>query len=187
MKRSLFLVAAFITYGMLSAQTKIGNVTLPNTLKTSTSTLYLNGGGIREKYWMNMYVGGLYVEKKTTDAEAIIKADAPMAITLHIVSGLITSSRMSEAVEEGFLKSTKNNTSSLKDRIETFKAVFEKEEIKINDVYNIVYLPGTGVVILKNKLKQATIKGLDFKRALWGIWLCDDPADDDLKEGMLGK
>ena len=37
----------------------------------------------------------------------------------------------------------------------------------------------------KNNKKVKTIKGLKFKQAAFGIWLCDDPADKDLKEGML--
>jgi hypothetical protein len=31
------------------------------------------------------------------------------------------------------------------------------------------------------------IPGLDFKKALFGIWLCDNPADKDLKLKLLGK
>ena len=36
-------------------------------------------------------------------------------------------------------------------------------------------------------IKKGTIEGLDFKKALFGIWLGNKPADDDLKAGMLGK
>ena len=44
-----------------------------------------------------------------------------------------------------------------------------------------------GVVVYKNGSKKGSIDGHDFKRALFGIWLGDKPADDDLKAGMLGK
>ena len=30
------------------------------------------------------------------------------------------------------------------------------------------------------------IEGLDFKKAVFGIWLGKEPADSNLKEGMLG-
>jgi hypothetical protein len=33
---------------------------------------------------------------------------------------------------------------------------------------------------------QETIAGLDFKIALFGIWLGKDPVSTSLKEGMLG-
>ena len=47
-------------------------------------------------------------------------------------------------------------------------------------------LGGPFVDVSKNGKHITSIKGLAFKKAVFGIWLCDDPADDDLKEGMLG-
>ena len=34
---------------------------------------------------------------------------------------------------------------------------------------------------------MGTIRGLDFKKALFAIWLGEKPADNSLKQGMLGK
>ena len=34
--------------------------------------------------------------------------------------------------------------------------------------------------------KKGVIEGYDFKKALFGIWLGDNPADEGLKEGLLG-
>jgi len=34
---------------------------------------------------------------------------------------------------------------------------------------------------------MGTVKGLDFKKALFAIWLGKKPADSGLKDGMLGK
>ncbi len=39
----------------------------------------------------------------------------------------------------------------------------------------------------KNGVKKGTIEGHDFKKALFGIWLGDNPADSGLKTGLLGK
>jgi hypothetical protein len=38
----------------------------------------------------------------------------------------------------------------------------------------------------KNGKMLGTIEGLEFKKALFGIWLGNNPADKDLKAGMLG-
>ena len=84
------------TYG----QTEIGGVSLSDTLKLGDTSLVLNGGGIREKFWLDLYVGGLYLTQKESNAQAIIDANQPMAIYLEIVSGLITSEKMIEAVED---------------------------------------------------------------------------------------
>ena len=63
----------------------------------------------------------------------------------------------------------------------------KKSPIAEGDVFDIVYVPGTGVESYKNGKLQSTIKGLDFKKALFGIWLSKKPADVNLKKAMLGK
>jgi len=109
-----------------------------------------------------------------------------MSIKLHIVSKLISSDKMVDAVNEGFENATNGNTKSIDSEIEQFRSFF-KEEIKKNDVFDIVYIPDTGVTAYKNGKELGTIKGMNFKKALFGIWLSNRPADDDLKNSMLGK
>lgn len=186
MKNILFLVFAFVFIAVAPAQTKAGGATLPNSVTFEGKTLVLNGVGVREKFWMDMYAGALYLNSKSSNAAAIVMANEPMAIKLHMVSKMITSDRMIDAVNEGFQNSTKGNTAPLKNEIEKFIGFF-KEEIKLNDVFDMVYLPSRGVVVYKNGNELGTIKGIAFKKALFGIWLSDNPADKKLKSGMLGK
>jgi hypothetical protein len=108
-----------------------------------------------------------------------------MALKLHIVSKLITSSKMVDAVTEGFEKSTGGNTAPIQDRIDTILGFF-KEDIKKNDIFDLVYLPAKGgVVAYKNGKEVGLVKGKDFKKALFGIWLSNSPADDGLKSELL--
>ncbi|MEH6569058.1 MAG: chalcone isomerase family protein [Halioglobus sp.] len=93
---------------------------LPDTLNAAGSPLQLNGAGVRKKIWVSIYVGGLYLTAKSSDSEYIIAADQPMALKLHIVSGLVSG----EAMEEGFEKATGGNTTPLAEPIEAFMAVF---------------------------------------------------------------
>ena len=57
------------------AQQTIADVTLPATQTIEGADLTLNGGGLREKLWIDLYVGGLYVTTKTSDAKAVMNAD----------------------------------------------------------------------------------------------------------------
>lgn len=168
----------------LSAQLTIEGVTLPATLKAADKDLVLNGGGLREKYFLDLYVGGLYLSSKSADADAIIAANEPMAIRIEIVSKLISSEKMIDAIDEGMENATGGKQNDLSTEIAAFKSAFS-EEIVVGDIYNIVYIPGKGITVYKNDKAVKTIKGLKFKQATFGIWLCDDPADEDLKEGML--
>jgi hypothetical protein len=166
---------------------EIDGVKVPKTFQAGGASLVLNGAGIRTKWFLDIYVGALYLESKSSDANEIINADKPMTITLHMVSGLVSSSKMKSATEEGFDNSLHGKTQALQPEIKEFISVFE-DEINDGDQYDLVYLPGKGVEAIKNgKLVKTIGGGLAFKKALFGIWLSDQPAEDSLKEEMLGK
>ncbi len=180
------IIALMLTLSM-QAQVTINGVTLPAKLKAGDGNISLNGGGIRKKAFFKLYVGGLYLSEKSSDAAAIVSADKPMAVKLQITSSMISSDNMSEAILEGFEASTGGKTEPLKAKITAFVNTFKKEEIKEGNVFDIIYIPGKGVESYKNGKLQGTIVGIDFKKALFGIWLGSKPADDDLKTAMLGK
>ncbi len=184
-KITLFAIA-FVLISFTSGDMEIGGITMPDTLKAGDNNLTLNGAGIRTKFFIKLYVGGLYLQNKTTDDNKVLSEDKPMAIRLHIISSMITSEKMEDATREGFDNSLGKNVSSMSNEIEAFIDVF-KAEIKDGDIFNMIYIPGKGVDIYKNDKYSKTIKGLAFKKALFGIWIGKKPAQDSLKEGMLGK
>lgn len=98
------------------------------------------------------------------DGNAVVEADEPQAITLHITSGMITSDRMTEATMEGFEASTGGDMASVKVDVDQFMSVF-KEEIKEGDVFDLVYVPEEGVQVLKNGEQKDTIGDFEFKRS----------------------
>lgn len=170
----------------LCGAAEVAGVTMPDSLKAGQDSLLLNGAGVRTKFFMDLYVGGLYVKEKGMDPAEIVEADAPMAIKLHIISGLITSDKMEKTTREGFENATGGNTAPIQDEIDTFIAVF-KEKIEKGDVYDLIYVPGKGVETYKNGTYASITTGIAFKQALFGIWLGDKPAQKSLKEEMLGQ
>ncbi|GEQ85993.1 chalcone isomerase [Patiriisocius marinistellae] len=187
MKKFILLAIAVFTVNMATAQTQVGEVTLPNTLEFNGESLALNGAGIRKKAMvLKLYSGGLYLPSKSSDAKSIVNADANQAIRLVITSGFVSSEAMSEAVEEGFDASTDGNTSGISSEIKKFTSFFS-DEIVEGDTFDITYQTGKGSVCYKNGKELGVVKGMTFKKALFGIWLGNDPADSKLKKGMLGK
>lgn len=187
MKKTIYTFIAFLIVGISvsHAQIEIGAATLPETVTFESQKLIYNGAGVRKKAWFKLYSGGLYLTKKSSDAKDIMAADESMAIKLHITSRMISSSKMINAVNDGFENSTNGNMAPIATEIEKFKGFFS-DEINDGDIFDIVYIKGTGVIVYKNGTKKGTIAGLEFKKALFGIWLSDKPADKNLKEGMLG-
>ena len=183
-KIGILALALFLAIPSILSAKEVSGVNIPESLKEGEQNLVLNGVGIRSKFFMDIYVGALYLEEKSKDSKKILVDDKSMGIRLHMVSGLINNKKMTNAVNKGFDKSTRGNITPVATGIKQFTDVF-KEKFTKGDIFDFVYVPGTGTKVYKNSTYKTVIKGYEFKKALFGIWLCDDPADDDLKEEML--
>lgn len=154
-------------------------------LNLNGQTLYLNGQGPRKKAFLTVYDAALYLTEKGSDARAIIAADHPMAISLIIRSRFTNSERISQAFHDGLLKSTDSQIEPIQAQTELFLSAFEDGVVK-NDAFQFVYTPGEGTTIYTNGVVGAPIEGLDFKQALFGIWLSETPVAMKLKAQLLG-
>ncbi|MFN8292697.1 MAG: chalcone isomerase family protein [Chitinophagales bacterium] len=186
MKKIILILTAVITVGFCFAQVTVGDVKLPSTFKAGDAVLKFNGGGIRKKLFIDVYVAGLYVKAASKDGGAIAKANDPQNMRIVITSGLVTSEKFIESTKEGFQKSTSGNIKPIQDKVDRFLKLFLKEAITKGDVYDLTFLPMEGVKVFKNNKLIDVIPGLDFKTALYGIWLGSNPADAKLKTGLLG-
>ena len=91
----LMLIATVFT---VNAQKTVAGVKVDAKMNLEGQSLVLNGAGTRVKMFMDMYVGALYLSKKSANAKEIIESKDAAAIKLNIVSGMITSDKMISAV-----------------------------------------------------------------------------------------
>ena len=98
-KQCAAIILALLMITSLGNAEEIGGINMPESLQTGQTQLMLNGAGIREKFFFDIYVGGLYLKEKSQDATAIIEANEPMAIRLHILSSKATSKKMETQLE----------------------------------------------------------------------------------------
>ncbi len=166
--------------------TKVNGIIIPNIVKVNDKYLKLNGAGVREKMFLDLYIGALYVEKRSSNAGEIISADNLMSIKMRVISSMVNRENMEEAIREGFKKSTKGNTKSIESKIDDLINKGFAGAIEKGDVFDLEYIPGKGTYLKKNSKTLVVIPGLEFKKALFGIWLCNEPADANLKKKMLG-
>lgn len=184
--RCLFVaVLVLATVGPATAL-EIGGAILPDTLTAGQQELVLNGAGLRKKFFVKVYAGGLYLTEKSGDADAIIAADAPMAIRMHFIYDGVSPEKLIDAWNEGFTAATGGDTAPIQAGIDKFNGFFT-EEAKAGDTYDIIYSPEQGVRLYQGDRLKGVIPGLEFKQALFGIWLGEEPADDGLKDGMVGR
>ena len=101
MKR-LSLVALLLLLCAVAAQAQgtLAGITLPNTIDVGGQSLVLNGMGLRKKFFIKVYVGGLYLSTKDTSAEKVLAADAPRQMVLVFLYG-VSKTQMCEQWLEG--------------------------------------------------------------------------------------
>jgi len=170
----------------LSMESKrVGKATLPMLYNYKSKKMVLNGAGLREMLWLDLYACGLYLKEKSVNPSKIISSNRSMIIRLDILSSAISKKKLIRAFEQGFEKSNNEQVvKKYKSELAQFIS-FLDVEITVGDKYDIVYTPGIGTSLYVNYKNKGLIKGLDFKSALFNIWLSENPADKSLKKELL--
>jgi hypothetical protein len=183
--KNYFIALFFLSsVGVSIAQQTIGGVSVPAKVSVDGSNLVFNGGGIRVKYTFNLYVGALYIKRPSMDANKIINDDLTMAIHLNIISDKVTRDKFIETVNEGF--KTASHGKATEAQKNTLKGFFS-DPFKKGDKIRLEYVTGAGLKVYKNNVYKGVVPGVEFKKALFSIWLGTKPADAALKNKMLGK
>lgn len=184
---SAVLVLCFIAAGPAPAAdtVEVAGVSVPGTVQVADEKLALNGAGLREVAWFDVYVGGLYVREPSRQPAEVVAQEGPKRIHMWMLRD-VERQKLVDAWNEGF----KNNMEpekfgALADRIETFNSYFPDAEE--GDEFVMDYIPGEGTRVSVNGKVQGTIPGRDFHEGLLLIWLGDSPPSDEIREGMLGK
>ena len=79
MKISILFIALIATTITGNAQKRtIAGVDFPAKLSVNEKTVIYNGGGLREKYTIDLYAGALYLRRPSMDASKVIDQDVEM-------------------------------------------------------------------------------------------------------------
>jgi len=187
MKKVLLSITLLALSASMFAQTKVGDATLPNKLKIESDELVLNGAGLREKLWFDLYACGLYLQSKTKNASEIVNADKPMTMHLEILSSLLSKKKLIGAFKDGVKKTNSTATvNKITPDLNKFLG-FVNRDINVGDKYSLVYTPSVGTSLYINNKKKGTVKGVLFKSALFNIWLARNSVDNDLRDELLNK
>jgi hypothetical protein len=165
---------------------ELAGVTLPDRVTVEGRTLTLNGMGLREAtlFKVDVYVAGLHLEARSSDAAQVIAAEGPKRLVLRFVRDVGRDSLV-EAWNEGFAKSAGPGLAALRDRLATLNGWMA--DVRRGDTLAFTQIPGQGIVVEVKGQTRGTLPGADFARALWGVWLGDRPPNPELKKGLLGR
>jgi hypothetical protein len=162
----------------------LAGVTLPDTVQAGGATLTLNGLGLRSKLGVKVYIAGLYLSQKSTDPNAIIKADAPKRIVMQFVHAA-SKAQMTDAFDESFSDNTPDARKTMKADIDRLLGALEA--VKEGDQMVFTYVPGTGTTLAINGKEKMTIAGAGFSQVIFSVWLGPKPPNAGLKKGILGQ
>ncbi len=164
---------------------KVAGVEFPDSIDVGGQKLALNGAGIRKKFIIKVYAGGLYLTQPSHDAAAIVAEDAPKRVRMVFLRG-VSKSQIMNAYREGFEKNSAGP--GLKDLLAKLDQIAPAiPNLKEGAEMFVTYVPGEGTTVAAAGGGTATVPGKEFADALFRNWLGRAPADEDLKAAMLGK
>lgn len=163
----------------------MNDVSLPTRIEVEGQQLVLNGMALRKKAIFKVYVAGLYLAQKTSNADAILSADSPRRIVLQFLRG-VSANQMCGALNDGLKDNTPNASAELRQQFTTLCGFFE--EIKKGEQFVFTYLPGQGTIVEVKGARKGVIEGKQFADALFRAWIGPRPGPgEDFKKKLLGR
>ena len=180
------IAVLLLSFGLTAAASAadLAGVSVPDSATVAGANLALNGVGLRKKFFVKIYVGGLYLPQKSSDADAIVASTGPDRILMHMIYA-VDKEQFADAWHDDFKANNPDSYAALHDQIEQFIAWFS--DSKKDDVVTMDWVPGQGTQISWNGTFRGNIVGDDFHKALLKVFLGPNPPTGDLKDGMLGK
>jgi hypothetical protein len=183
MVRKTLLLALAIALPVFAAT--VADVKLEDSISVNGQNLVLNGAGLRKKFFIKVYVGGLYLPTKNGNATAIMALDAPRRQVMHFLYS-VSKDQMCDAWSEGINDNTPNASAEVKGAFKTLCSLMEP--IPKGHSLVLTYIPGTGTSVEINGKVKGTLPGKATSDAILATWIGPKPGPGaDFKAAVLGK
>lgn len=189
MRKGLLLLPVLCCLAVTPATAReVAGIRLPEQVQVADhdTPLILNGAGVLQQFFQDIYVGALYLTERDRRVPSIINSSAPKCIVMHVLREQLDAntlhSTMVSNIEDNLSPAEQQRIAADMQQVRQFM-----RDVKKGDVIRIEYLPGVGTRLWINATLQGSIKGEAFYQAMLKIWLGDDPADWGLKLALLGE
>lgn len=188
MIRSLILALGLVL-AQAAAAVQVAGVDIPNRATVAGQPLVLNGAGIRYRFVVKVYAAGLYLPSKATTAEQALAMAGPKRIHIHMlrdIDGNTLGKLFTRGMEDNSTRA--EFAKAIPGTIQLSELFVAKKSLKAGESFSVEFRPGTGTQIMVNGEDLGKpIADPEFFAALLRIWLGPKPADDLLKDQLLGK
>lgn len=182
-------LAVALLLGTPAHALEVSGINYPPQVTVAGKPLGLNGAGIRYRFVVKVYTAGLYLQGKATTPEQVLALPGPKRLHIAML-------REINANDLGklFTRGMEDNSSradfskSIAGTLRLAEMFAAKKKLTPGEHFSVEWLPGTGTQVYVNGQAQGEpIREPEFFAALMRIWLGPKPADDQLKDLLLGK
>ena len=167
-----------------AAAGSLAGVNLPDKAEVKGQSLVLNGLGLRTKFFIKVYVGGLYLPQKEKAPAKILSQDVPHRMVMHFLYG-VNKEQMCDAWKEGLEQNTPKASAEVKKNFTTLCGWMEA--IPKGNELTLTYVPGEGTTVEVNGKTKGTLPGKPTGDAILDTWIGPDPGPGgDFKKAVLG-
>lgn len=183
--RKIMLAALLVATAIPASAANVGGVSLEDKVTVGNQTLVLNGAGLRKKFVVKVYAGGLYLPAKQKSAATILATDQPRRMVMHFLYN-VTKAQMAEAWSEGLADNTPNASPEVRTAFKTLASWME--DVPKGSRIVITYLPGTGTTVEVNGKNKGTLGGKAVSDAILNTWIGPKPGPGgDFKTAVIGE
>ena len=168
-----------------AAAAELAGVSLPDTATVGGETLQLNGLGLRKKFFIKVYVGGLYLPMKQSDWKQVLATDTPRHMVMHWLRTVDKAS-----ISEGWTDCLKANSPGASAEVKKNFATLESwmEEARAGDQFTYTYLPGSGTQVSVAGKPKGSLGGKPFADALFACWIGEKPGPGTgFRDDLMGQ
>ncbi|HXE58819.1 MAG TPA: chalcone isomerase family protein [Gemmatimonadales bacterium] len=162
----------------------LNGVTFPVEVTVGGRTLVLNGMALRKKAIVKVYVAGLYLPARESDADRILRADEPRRVVMQFLRG-VDAKKMCDAWDDALRENTPEASEALKAQFRTLCGYME--DVEKGEQFVFTYVPGQGTTVEVRGKAKGTIEGKEFADALFKAWIGPKPGPGEgFKKRLLG-
>lgn len=167
----------------------LAGVRYPATVSLAGTSLQLNGAGIRYRFVVKVYTAGLYMQGKATTPEQALSMPGPKRIQVQMLRE-IDANELGRLLTRGMQDNAPRGEFSkfIPGMLKMAELFSARKRLRAGENFSVDYVPGTGTrVLINGKPESDVITEPEFFNALLRIWIGEKPADDGLKDALLGK
>jgi hypothetical protein len=176
-----FMLSASLSSGVAHAANA---PKMPPTVDVLGKTLQLNGAGLRTAtvFRFKVYEAGLYLQRRSSNAQQILNSQDPKAIRLTFLRD-VSSNQVHDAWKEDFKKNCETNCAALQPLFD--QLVSKMPEAKNGDIFAYIFT-NKGIHIIRNGKEVDHADNPQLAKEILSFWLGKAPPSPELKQAMLG-